>query len=290
MKKSVLTIVALMSSILAMAQTDVSLFWRKDSVQVAEIKSELADQYKKVGHHGPAVENAYMAVRLYFRDGGAIDVYSKANPGLELKKYLWYPTKEQIAAGAGCDEYRVGKTFGLGGVSLWDGTQEVKITATAGRDAKVWKTSNGACMEMLAKGVKYKGEKIDVAIRVIVFNDSRDAIVEAECVSGQKVQFMTGVNMHNGQQSTEGSVGKSGYMAAWGIHPADVVENPLPIGGGLVYNKKKWQQMVAKSDLMWIVSKKPTKKATTKIVAACSREKELNEWGKFVEYLKSVKM
>jgi hypothetical protein len=165
-----------------------------------------------------------------------------------------------------------------------------QIDEIVSRHAKGWKTSNGACMEMLAKGVKYKGEKIDVAIRVIVFNDSRDAMVEAECVSGQKVQFMTGVNMHNGQQSTEGSVGKSGYMAAWGIHPADVVENPLPIGGGLVYNKKKWQQMVAKSDLMWIVSKKPTKKATTKIVAACSREKELNEWGKFVEYLKSVKM
>lgn len=289
MKKTILAVVSLMASLMAFAQTDVSLFWRKDSVQVSEIRSELADQYKKVGHHGPAVENAYMAVRLYFRDGGAIDVYSKANPGLELKKYLWYPSKQDIASGAGCDEYRVGKTFGLGGVSLWDGTKEIKIVATAGRDAKVEKTKDGARMEMLAKGVEYKGEKIDVAIRVIVFDDSRDVVVEAECVSGQKVQFMTGVNMHAGQSSKEGSVGKNGYLAAWGIHPADVVENPLPIGGGLVYSKKKWQLMETKSDLMWVVTKKPVKKACTKIVAACSREKELNEWNKFVKYLESVK-
>lgn len=290
MKKTILAVGALVMSSMAMAQTDVSLFWRKDSVQVSEIKSEIADQYRKVGHHGPAVENSYMAVRLYFRDGGAIDVYSKANPGLELKKYLWYPTKEQIAAGAGCDEYRVGKTFGLGGVSLWDGSKEVKIVATAGRDAKVEKTKDGARMEMLAKGVEYKGEKIDVAIRVMVYNDSRDAVVEAECVSGQKVQFMTGVNMHEGQSSKEGKVGKVGYMAAWGIHPADIVENPLPIGGGLAYDAKKWQTMTAKKDLMWIVTKKPVKKACAKIVAACSREKELNDWDKFLKYLEGMKM
>ena len=99
----------------ALAQTAASLFWRSDSLQVNEIVSETGDQYRKVGHHGPAVENSHMALRIYFNDSGAIDVYSKTGRGMELEEYLWYPTPMQQEHGAGNDEYLVGKTVGLGG-------------------------------------------------------------------------------------------------------------------------------------------------------------------------------
>ena len=79
----------------AEAQTASSLFWRSDSLQVSEIVSEIGNQYNKVGHHGPAVENSHMALRVYFNDSGAIDVYSKTGRGMELMEYLWYPTKGQ---------------------------------------------------------------------------------------------------------------------------------------------------------------------------------------------------
>ena len=65
---------ALSAQTIKTARTASSLFWRSDSLQVNEIVSETADQYKKVGHHGPAVENSHMALRLYFNDSGAIDV------------------------------------------------------------------------------------------------------------------------------------------------------------------------------------------------------------------------
>lgn len=63
--------------VLAQAQTASSLFLRSDSLQVKELVSETADMYKKVGHHGPAVENSHMALRIYFNNSGAIDLYSK---------------------------------------------------------------------------------------------------------------------------------------------------------------------------------------------------------------------
>ena len=72
------------------ARTASSLFWRSDSLQVNEIVSEKANEYKTVGHHGPAVENSHMALRLYFNDSGAIDVYSKNGRGMELLNYKWY--------------------------------------------------------------------------------------------------------------------------------------------------------------------------------------------------------
>ncbi|MCF0190134.1 MAG: DUF4861 family protein [Marinilabiliaceae bacterium] len=266
----------------AVAQTDYSLFWRKDSVQIEEIISDEAVQYKKVGHHGPAVENSYMALRLYFNDSGAIDIYSKANPGLELRKYLWYPTKDQIAAGAGCDEYRVGKSVGLGGISLWDTREkcEVKLVATKGREARVRRIEGGAQMEMLSKGVAYMGEMVDIRVRVTVRDNDRTALIEADCVSGQSVQFMTGVNHHNGQQVdiklSHNLIGsKPGLITVWGVHPADVVENPLPIGAALQFNMRAWNALkpcVEKTDDMCrIVSKKATH-AEVQVMAACSRE------------------
>ena len=127
MKRLLVSYLILLVCVTASAQTAHSLFWRSDSLQVDEIVSETANQYKKVGHHGPAVENSHMALRLYFNDSGAIDVYSKSGRGMELEHYLWYPTSiQQTENGAGCDEYRVGKTVGLGGIALWDGEDELQ--------------------------------------------------------------------------------------------------------------------------------------------------------------------
>ena len=70
----------IISAFCAEAQTAKSLFWRSDSLQVSEILSETGNQYKKVGHHGPAVENSHMALRIYFNDSGAIWLFSTAGP------------------------------------------------------------------------------------------------------------------------------------------------------------------------------------------------------------------
>lgn len=266
----------------AAAQTDISLGWRSDSLQISKMESETGDEYRKVLHHGPAVENQFMAVRIYFNNSGAIDVYSKSKAGLELSEYHWYPTLAEIEAGAGCDEYRVGSTIGLGGISLWDGEKEVKLVATKGREAKTEKIKGGAKIEMLSKGILYKSDTIDVLVTIVALDsEKRWMTVFAECTSGQKVQFLTGVNYHKGQQIDMGK----GYMAAWGVHPADVVENPLPIGGGMRYKTKKFIPAETTNDLMRIISK-PTKKISTQIIAACSKEQELNNHDAFLQIVK----
>ncbi len=278
-----LTAASLSIASVANAQTDVSLFLKADHIQRAVVDTTLDNLYKPIGHHGPAVENSYMALRLYFKAGCAVDVYSKNKPSLELKKYGWYPTKEDIAAGSGCDEYRVGKTTGLGGFSLWDGEKQVLIEGTAGRRAEVHKTKNGAEMSMLVRGVEYKGEKVDVKITVSVSDNSRIAEISAECVSGQKVVFMSGVNFHPGQQLKLAD----GRIAVWGVHPADVVENPLPIGAGLTYKTKVWSGLDIDNTLGFVAIKtrKPVTKASVNVVAACSREDAINTCQKFFDYV-----
>ncbi len=284
------TLVALWAALAAtpvMAQTDVSLFMKSDHVQRAVVDTTLDNLYKPIGHHGPAVENSYMALRLYFKAGCAVDVYSKNRPSLELKKYGWYPTEADIAAGSGCDEYRVGKTTGLGGFSLWDGERQVMLEGTRGRRAEVRKTQDGAEMSMLVRGVEYKGDKVDIKVTVRVWDDSRLAEVSAECVSGQKVTFVSGVNFHQGQQMRIAD----GRVAVWGVHPADVVKNPLPIGAGLTYSTKDWDGLFVDNALGFIAvrSRRPVSRAKVYVVAACSREDALNTCDKFFDFVFSLK-
>jgi hypothetical protein len=139
------------------AQTSWSLFWRTDSVQVNRIEAFDNKQYRKVGHHGPTVENSFMALRIYFNDSGAIDVYSKRGPAMELRKYLWYPSeKQQKEENAGCDEYFVDKTVGLGGIKLWYGENEVAVAIGSKRVANAGDTAEGSFAEVITYGVPYK--------------------------------------------------------------------------------------------------------------------------------------
>jgi len=255
------------------AQTATSLFLKSDRVQMEEIVSEEGNMYKKVGHHGPAVENCAMALRIYFNDSGAVDVYSKSGERMELMEYLWYPNVEQQAQeGAGCDEYRVGKTVGLGGIALWDRTldQEVKLVATEGRTARVGKTRRGSYAEMISYGVPYEGGKVDISLRIDVFDGSRFARVTATSLGGEKVCFLTGVNYH----PTCRTGAKPGRLWAWGIHPADVSQNPIPIGGGMMYDSSVFPSLTQTEDMLQIISK-PRRKVHTLIVSASDKEKDL---------------
>jgi hypothetical protein len=272
----------LVSGLCASGQTAVSLFWRADSLQVNEIVSEQAVQYNFVGHHGAAVENSRCALRIYFNDSGAIDVYSKSGKQMELLKYHWYPTAEQMASeGAGCDEYLVGKTVGLGGIALWDGEKEVKLVATRGRTARVGKIRGGSYAEMIAYGVMYRGEPVDISIRVEMKDNSRVARVIATELGGRKVQFLTGVNFHPGETVEFGRK----YISVWGVHPADVSQNPCELGGGMWFRPGRFLSPEKTQDMVRIISK-PASRIKTQVVAASVKEAELNTAEKFAAYMR----
>lgn len=265
-------------------QTAVSLFSRSDSLEVSEIVSEVPVMYKKVGHHGPAVENCMSAFRLYFNDSGAIDVYSKSGEKMELLEYLWYPTEEQQAGeGAGCDEYRVGSTVGLGGTALWDGSKEIKLVASS-RTARVGKTRRGAYAEIIAYGVDYCGAKVDISTRIDVRDGSRIAKVTHRELNGKKVRFLTGVNYHPGQET---GIEKNCRIWTWGIHPADVSQHPIPLGAALCWRKHQFGSPERTDDMLRIISK-PRSKVITRIVASSTKETALGTAEDFISYVKGL--
>ncbi len=279
MKKLLLFIPLLLITYLSDAQTATSLFWRSDSLQVSEIVTEPGDYYRKVGHHGPAIENSHMALRIYFNDTGAVDLYSKSGRGMELETYLWYPSaKMQEGAGAGRDAYIVGKTVGFGGIALWDGTREVKLVATKGRTARVANTKKGSYIEMIAYGVSYKGDLVDIMIRIEMNAKHRDAKVTASELSGKKVCFLTGINYHEGQKVTLGD----DYISVWGLHPAENLS--IPVGAGMFFSGKDFPHAEKVEDMVRLISE-PTAKVSTRVIAASSLEAELNTLKRFEAYM-----
>ena len=264
------------------AQTDVSLFWRADSVQVAEIVSAQPVQYGFVGHHGPAVENSHFALRIYFNDSGAVDLYSKSGARMELLEYLWYPTGEQQREeGAGRDEYLTGRTLGLGGIALWDGEEVLPLKATRGRTARVGRIRGGAFAEMIAYGVPYRGGFVDISLRIEMKNRGRDATITASEQGGREVQFVTGVNYPEG---AEVECGRK-YVAVWGAHPADVSREPFPIGAGMRFRPGRFESVERLPDMVRLISK-PASEISTEVTASSVIDDELDSAEAFFEYVR----
>lgn len=271
---------------IASAQTDCSLFFKKDGVQLSEISVSQNGSYKTVGHHGPAVENLQMALRLYFNDSGAIDVYSKKKDALELAKYRWYPSEEQQKEeGAGVDEYYVGKTFGLGGIAIVDNGKLVRPVAKSGRSARVGKTADGSFAELTSYGIELSDGPVDLTLRIDVRDGERWATVTAS--ASRKVRFATGVNLPDGAQV---NIGRN-EIAVWGTHPADVSRNPLPIGAALRFKPCLFSRPVKERNQVRIDSGR-RKSIRTKVLSASAAQVLASQGGSTAEnwmkYLKNL--
>lgn len=282
--KNILIIVMAVMAINSYSQnkTDISLKWKGSNKQETEIESETGDLYKKLDHHGPAIENEWIGLRLYFDHKVAVDVYNKTRPGLELEAAAWYPSVEKQKEGWGADQYKVGSTVGMGGVRLWDGEKEVFLNPVSNRTARVRKEANISYMEMLSEGIPYMGDTIDVLVRVTVFSGKREAKVEAFAFCSKPVRFFTGVNYHEKTDCKQGD----NYICTWGIHPEDVAAFQLNIGAAVIYNPEDFET-VTKGPKQYEMVSKPTKYLETWITSACEKEKELNSMKAFVKYLEA---
>ena len=284
MKTKLFFCVLLLQGCMLTAQnmTDVSLFLRSDSTHYLDhVSSESGDLYTALGHHGPAIENDWIGLRLYFDKKAAIDVYSKANRGLELSQYKWYPTPEQQMQGKGADYYKVGNTVGLGGVRLWDGEKVVPLHPVSNRSARVVKEGTVSFMEMLSEDVPYRNGKVDILVRVTVYSGFRKAKVEAFTLSDESVAFVTGINYHPGQQV----VVEEDCIFTWGLHPEDVAAEKVELGAAIFVNPDDFSQKMDDGSQHLFISK-PTRYISHWISSANGKEPLINSLDRFIDFAK----
>lgn len=266
----------------AQNRTDVSLFLRSDSATyLNRVSSESGNLYNALGHHGPAIENEWLALRLYFDKKAAIDVYSKAKPGLELASYKWYPTPQQQLEGKGADYYKVGPTVGLGGIRLWDGEKVLPLDPVSNRTAKVVKEGSVSYLEMLSEDVPYLNRKVDILVRVTVFSGFRKAKVEAFALDDEEVAFVTGINYHPGQQV----VVEKDCIFTWGLHPEDVAAEKVELGSAIFVNPDDFDQTKDDGNQHIFISK-PSRQISFWISSANGKEPFVNTLERFIDFAK----
>ncbi len=268
----------------AQNMTHASLFMRSDSTYTNEIKSETGDLYKTIGHHGPAIENEWMALRIYFNNKAtSIDVYNKKKQGLELKSKEWYPSVEDQKSGYGADYYKVGPTVGLGGVRLWDGEKEVMLAPISMRTAKIKKEATYSQMEMLSEDVPYKGKKVDILLRVTAYTGLRQMKVEAFALTDDDVQFATGVNYWKDEKviKTDNSV------ITWGYHPEDVAAEKMKVGAAIVVNPDDYSDKIDDGGQILFISK-PTKYISTWVTSTIDKDENMGTLKAFEKHVANI--
>lgn len=183
-------------------RTNAQMWWKTgDEANPYEEKDTLFsfkdDMYRKLHHHGPAIESEWGAYRVYFDKKQTIDTYGKKKPQLELRQSMWYSTPEQLAEGFGHDNLRVFGSIGVGVLKGWDDEQKqmIHITDFKRREARVLaKGPVRAIMEMEVEGWNYSGKELNMTSRYTIYAGHSDVVVE-NFIEGdyEGLKFVTGV-------------------------------------------------------------------------------------------------
>jgi hypothetical protein len=263
--------------------TAVSMYLKKDrETRLEYIESKRGNLFSKLGHHGPAIENQWYALRLYFNRKTAIDVYSKATPGLELGEKKWYPSGKEQLEGWGADYYKVGNTVGLGGIKLWDGDEVLDLNPVLKRSARVSACGDSCSMEMISEGIPYRGSKVDIKIRVSMYASKREARIEAFSMNGEAVQFVTGINYFPDFVTRKGEH----FALSWGIHPEDVAAEKVEVGAALILNPDIIEKQLDDGHQLLFISR-PVQTITSWVTSYSAREPGIASYEDFELQLKA---
>ena len=200
-------------------------YTEKQHIPTDTVSEVVDNMYSKMMHHGPAFENDMVAYRVYFDKKQSTDLYGKRIRQLELADGLWYSSEVPALVNDrtfGDDIILVGQTISIGTLRGWDDTKDDPAFATSAPATKVadpcmvmidpfeWRQAHivakgpvRTVVDMNVRGWQYKGHKLDVKSRYILYAGNRECqIVQHITESGgsaasgsslDKLEFVTGV-------------------------------------------------------------------------------------------------
>jgi len=266
-------------------KTDASMFWKKTGEQITRVESPSGDLYRELGHHGPAIENLWVAYRFYFNETMSVDVLSKFKPRLELETSQWYGNDSLFSLGYGKDNVKVWKTVGIGGLRLWDHKLLAFFETKTNRIGEVAKTDSTAGIKITSLDVPYGDQLIDIEVKMTVFDNERYASVETTVLSGEKVNFATGLVTHPGLKIEK----TDRAILTWGDYDSPAASEAFDVGAAIVYNDEVFDRRIEEEDQLIIISKPVS---YLKYYITSSNEKEssdLNSFQAFSDHVNRIK-
>ena len=197
-------------------------YTEKQHIPTDTVSERVDNMYSKMMHHGPAFENERVAYRVYFDKKESTDVYGKRVPQLELADGLWYSSEVPALVNDrhfGDDIILVGQTISMGTLRGWDDGKDDPAFATSPAKSKVpdpcmvmidpfdyrqahivAKGPVRTVVDMNVEGWQYKGHKLNLKSRYILYAGNRECEVKQYLSSPDepdldlsKLEFVTGV-------------------------------------------------------------------------------------------------
>jgi len=175
-------------------------YTEKQHIATDTVSERVDNMYSKMMHHGPAFENEIVAYRVYFDSKESTDLYGKRVPQLELADGLWYSSEVPSLVkerNFGDDIILVGQTISIGTLRGWDDSKDdpeyvkkqsagklmdpcmVMIKPFDYRQAHILaKGPVRTVVDMNVEGWEYKGRKLNLKSRYILYAGNRECQIE----------------------------------------------------------------------------------------------------------------
>lgn len=190
--------------------------------------------YDAIYGHGAQWESELVGFRVYMDHRQSIDIYGKPSPQLVLDRTNFYSTREDMAAGRGCDILFAGASVGAGSFRGYVNGQPTYVDSVSARGQRV--IASGpvrAIVEVTDKNWFYNNRTLQMRQLYTIYAGHRDVQVDIH-ISGADADaqtFCTGVQKI--EMENEGFLDRSGLAGSWGRNIPDKAAEDLVEGVGL---------------------------------------------------------
>ncbi len=198
-------------------------------------RNEPLATYDAIYGHGAQWESELVGFRVYMDHRQSIDIYGKPSPQLVLDRTNFYSTREDMAAGLGCDILFAGPSVGAGSFRGYVDGQPTYVDSVEARGQRV--IASGpvrAIVEVWDKNWYYHGKTLQMRQRYTIYAGHRNVDVDVK-LSGEGIDdelFCTGVQKL--EMENEGYMPlASGLVGSWGRNVPDKAAEDLVEGVGL---------------------------------------------------------
>lgn len=238
---------------------------RINSIEYQGCNEPLAT-YDAIYGHGAQWESELVGFRVYMDHRQSIDIYGKPRPALTLDSTNFYSTREDIAAGLGCDILFAGASVGAGSFRGYIDGKPTYVDSVEARGQRV--IASGpvrTIVEVTDRGWIYAGQKLqmrqlytmyaghrDVQVDITMRNTTYSGESDAEAyVQHEALRFCSGVQKL--ERDNVGFAEAYGLVGSWGLNVPDKAAEDLVEGVGLgVYAAAPYLINTCEDDLNYL--------------------------------------
>lgn len=209
--------------------------------------------YDAIYGHGAQWESELVGFRVYMDHRQSIDIYGKPRPALTLDRTNFYSTREDMAAGLGCDILFAGQSVGAASFRGYIDGKPTYVDSVEARGQRV--IANGpvrTIVEITDRNWLYGNQRLQMRQLYTMYAGHRDVQVDIDVRgAAEGTLFCTGVQKI--EQQNKGFVTAEGLAGSWGLNVPDKAAEDLVEGVGLgVYVPAENLSSVREDDLNYL--------------------------------------